>query len=324
MRHERHTIDCEPTNPGYTAAYLRVAGDECMFVEAYTTHALPHLLDALQDHGLGPGDVRYVLVTHAHLDHAGGAGALIEACPNATLLAHPRAARHLIDPEKLVKSATAVYGEARFRALYGRIGPIPAERVRVLEDGDTFDLGGATLRVHHTTGHAKHHLVVDDPATGTVFTGDTFGLVYPRLQRAGRFAFPSTSPTDFDPAAARASVAKVVSLGQPTVCPTHFGEVTEPAAVAAQMDRWLERAGRWLDEAAASDAPVADLERRLAESWRVALADEARSLGLALDAADWKLLDLDVELNAQGIAFAADRRRRDAAQALEGGGPARA
>jgi len=322
MRHERHTIDCEPENPGYTAAYLRAAGDECMFVEAYTTHALPHLLDALQLHGRGPGDVRYVLVTHAHLDHAGGAGALLQACPNATLLAHPRAARHLIDPEKLVKSATAVYGEERFRALYGRIDPIPAARVRVLEDGETFPLGDATLRVHHTTGHAKHHMVVDDPATGTVFTGDTFGLVYPRLQRAGRFAFPSTSPTDFDPAAARASVAKVLALGQPTVCPTHFGEVKDPRGVALQMDRWLDRAGRWLDEAAGGDRPVSELERQLAEAWRTALTDDAKALGLQLDAADWKLLDLDVELNAQGVAFAADKRRRDAAKAAAEGGAA--
>lgn len=309
MRHARHTIDADPANPGFAAAYLRIAGDACMFVEAYTAHAVPHLLAALDAHGRRPADVRYVLVTHAHLDHAGGAGALLAACPQATLLAHPRAARHLIDPSKLVKSATAVYGEERFRALYGTIEPIPEARVRVLEDGDTFTLGDATLRVHHTAGHAKHHLVLDDAATDTVFTGDTFGLVYPRLQRAGRFAFPSTSPTDFDPAAARTSVAKVLSLGRSIVCPTHFGEVAEPGAVAAQLDRWIDRAERWLEEAAGSSAPLADVERDLTARWWSALEDAAGEVGLALDDGDRALLAVDVDLNAQGIAFAAGRRR---------------
>jgi glyoxylase-like metal-dependent hydrolase (beta-lactamase superfamily II) len=315
MRHERHTIDADPAQPGFAAAYLRVAGDACMFVEAYTTHALPHLLAALDAHGLRPGDVRYVLVTHAHLDHAGGAGALLAACPGATLLAHPRAARHLVDPSRLVKSATAVYGEERFRALYGRIDPIPEGRVRALDDGEAFPLGDATLRVHHTAGHAKHHLVVDDPATDTVFTGDTFGLVYPRLQRAGRFAFPSTSPTDFDPAAARASVARVLALGRSTVCPTHFGEATGPAAIAAQLGRWLDRAEQWLDEAAASGVPLDAAERDLAARWWAALEEAAREVGLALDEGDRALLEVDVDLNAQGIAFAAGRRREAASGA---------
>lgn len=309
MQHARHTVDCEPKNPGYVAAYLRVAGDECMFVEAYTAHALPHLLAALEAHGKKPAQVRWVVVTHAHLDHAGGASALLAACPNATLLAHPRAARHLIDPGKLVASATAVYGEERFAAIYGRIDPIPSERVRALEDGESFELGGAKMRVFHTAGHARHHFVVDDPTLATVYTGDTFGLVYPRLQRAGRFAFPSTSPTDFDPVEARKSVARVLALGEQAACPTHFGEVGDLGAIAAQLDRWIDRAAGWLDDAAASDAPMGTLESTLVDLWRRALEDEAAAIGLTLDEDDWKLLDLDVELNAQGIAFVADRRR---------------
>src|SRR5436305_1331356 len=118
--HTRHTIDCDVL-PQFTAAYLRLAGDECAFIEAHTSHALPRLLAALAAHGRKPEEVRYLVVTHAHLDHAAGASAVLAACPNATLLAHPRAAKNLIDPSKLIAGASHVYGEARFAKLYGTI-----------------------------------------------------------------------------------------------------------------------------------------------------------------------------------------------------------
>ena len=301
MSHQRVTIDCDVL-PRFTAAYLRLAGDECAFIETHTAHAVPRLLSALAAHGKHPEQVRYVVVTHAHLDHAAGAGLLLSKCPNATLLAHPRAARHLIDPSRLVASATSVYGAARFAELYGTIAPIPAERVRALEDSETFDLGDATLRVHHTAGHAKHHFVIHDPATSTVYTGDTFGLVYPDLQRSGRFAIATTSPTDFDPVEAHKSIDKVLSLGEPTACLTHFDEVSDPREVGAQVHAWIDRSAEWMEQAAAGDeTPIADKLKR-------AIADVARERGLALTDADWKLLATDVDLNAQGIEYAAKKR----------------
>ena len=175
--HHRITVDSD-VKPGFTACYLRVAGDECAFVEAHTSYATPRLLAALAAEGRRPEDVRWIVITHAHLDHAAGASALMAACPNATLLAHPRAARHMTSPQKLIDGATAVYGAERFKELYGSIEPIAASRVRALEDGESFALGDATLRVWHTAGHANHHFVVDDPCIDTVYTGDTFGLVY--------------------------------------------------------------------------------------------------------------------------------------------------
>ena len=197
--HSRQTIDCDYLYPRYAAAYLRIAGDEAAFIEANTGHAAPRLLDTLARSALRPEQVRWVIVTHVHLDHAGGASALMRACPNATLLAHPRAVRHLVDPSKLVASATAVYGAERFRELYGNVDPIDAARVRALDDGESVALGDCDLRFVHTRGHANHHFVVHDPALDAVFTGDAFGLSYPALQRAGRFAFPSTSPDRLRP-----------------------------------------------------------------------------------------------------------------------------
>src|SRR5580658_8703108 len=144
--HACFTLDADPANPEFVAAYLRVTpSGECAFIETNTAHSLPILLGALDAHGLSRDAVRYVIVTHAHLDHAGGAGAVMAACPKAILLAHPRAARHLTDPAKLIASATSVYGAERFAKLYGVISPIPAARVRALEDGESVPLGDATL-----------------------------------------------------------------------------------------------------------------------------------------------------------------------------------
>ncbi|MBX3187799.1 MAG: MBL fold metallo-hydrolase [Labilithrix sp.] len=308
MTHARYTIDCDVL-PAFTAAYLRVGGDECAFIETHTALAVPKLLAALEARGRRPEDVRWIVVTHAHLDHAAGAGTLLGKCPNATLLAHPRAARHLVDPTKLVASATKVYGAARFAELYGAIDPIPEERVRALDDGATFELGGATLSVHHTAGHAKHHFIVFDPTLQTVYTGDTFGLVYPALQRGARFAIATTSPTDFDAAEARKSIDKVLSLGAKAACLTHFDEVRDLDEVGAQVRAWVDRSEAWLERAASSGETLEAMTKSIETSLREAIADDASRRGLALGEADWKLLATDIDLNAQGIAFSANKKR---------------
>ncbi len=307
--HVRHTIDCDVL-PKFTAVYLRIAGDECAFIEAHTAHALPRLLRALAAHGKKPEDVRYVVVTHAHLDHAAGASALLAACPNATLLAHPRAAKHLIDPSQLIAGATQVYGEARFAKLYGKIQPIAAERVKSLADGETFELGGATLQALHTPGHAWHHFAVDDPALSSVYTGDTFGLVYPALQRGVRFALASTSPTGFHAEEARKSVDRIVALGRETVCLTHYDEVRDIAECAAQLHRWIDRSEQWVDEAAARSGSSSEIESSIANKLRESIDEDTSSRGLLLTPADWELLAFDIELNAQGLAYAAVEKRR--------------
>ncbi|MDQ3031750.1 MAG: MBL fold metallo-hydrolase [Myxococcota bacterium] len=301
------TIDAEYVMKGLACAYLRVQGDEAAFIETCTSRSAPLLLGALAREGLSPSQVRWIVVTHVHLDHAGGASALAAACPQATVIAHPRAARHLIDPAKLVASATQVYGEAAFAELYGTIDPIDAARVRALEDGDELALGDATLRFLHTRGHANHHFVVHDPARDTVYTGDTFGLAYPRLQRAGRFAFPSTSPTDFDAAAAHESVDRIVALGTGSACLTHFGEIDRLDVAASQLHRWLDVSAEALE--AAKELPDAELvpaiRARLDAAMERALADR----GLTPDDEDRQLLTFDLTLNAQGLAHVVRRAR---------------
>ena len=281
------TVDCDYLGPGIAAAYVRLSdarGDrDVAIIETNTALAVPKILAALRAHGRSPDDVRYVIVTHVHLDHAGGASALLAACPRAVLLAHPRAARHLIDPSKLVASATTVYGADRFGQLYGTIAPAHAVRGRALDDGAEVPFAGDVLRFLHTRGHANHHFVVHDLGARAAFTGDAFGLVYPQLQRAGTFALPSTSPTDFDAAAAHAAIDRILAL----------------AEVAAQLHGWLDLSARLVADQL--DEPT--MRRILADE----LEQRAAAVGLALTDADRALLALDLDLNAQGLAYVARR-----------------
>lgn len=301
------TIDCDYLGPGIAAAYLRIQGDEVAFVETNTNHAVPKLLAALANERLAPEQVRYIIVTHVHLDHAGGTSLLAKACPNATVLAHPRASRHLIDPSKLVASARVVYGAEKFDALYGTIEPIDASRVKSLDDGAEVPFGETHFRFIHTRGHANHHFIVHDPARRSVFTGDTFGLSYPRLQRAKPFVFPSTSPTDFDGPAAHASIDIVKNLGVDRAALTHFGEITDLETVAAQLHEWIDISSKLMEQANQGDPAKA--EETIRAGIVAAMDRAAERAGIVLDAEDRALLELDVGLNAQGLTYAASKTR---------------
>lgn len=300
------TIDCHYAGQEQVAAaYLLIDGDEAAFIETNTSFAVPRLLDALAEEGLTPAQVRWVVITHIHLDHAGGAGQLMAACPEATLLAHPKAAPHAVDPTRIVAGATAVYGAESFAELYGEILPIPAERVQALDDGAEVPFGRGTLRFLHTRGHANHHFVV--VVGDAVFTGDAFGIAYPALQTNGVFAFPSTSPTDFDPAAAHAAVDQIVSEGE-RAFPTHYGEQTELETIAAQLHAMLDAHTAVLDEADRQGLEGEELDAFCQERIRADFDAHVARHGLTghprLD-----LLELDIDLNAQGVAFALQKRR---------------
>lgn len=303
------TIDCNYLGrEGFACAFLMIEGDRAAFVENNTAHAVPLLLEALGRAGLSPAQVEYAFVTHAHLDHAGGSSALMAMCPNATLVAHPRAARHLIDPSRLVASASQVYGEERFRELYGTIQPIAAERVKTMEDGETLQFGTRTLRFFHTRGHANHHLVIHDPASNGVFTGDAFGLAYPALQTQGTFALPSTSPTDYLPDEALAVIDQILELEPERAYLTHFGAHAEVAEIGAQLRADLIFARHLFDEAKSSELSGTDLERFCRGKLEDYYATRIESRGLPQEETR-SFLSLDLELNAQGLAFAAARAR---------------
>lgn len=298
------TIDCDYLFPHYAAAFLLVEGKRAAFIENNTAQSIPKLIRALADQGLKPADVEYVVITHVHLDHAGGSSALMKLCPNATLLAHPRAARHIRDPERLIAGAKAVYGEARFTQLYGEIEPVPAERVREMADGEALAWGNRQWEFFHTRGHANHHFCLWDSSLRASFTGDSFGVGYPQLQTAGRFIFPSTSPTDFDAEEALKSVARIAALPGDRAFLTHFGEVRGLKECAAQLTDWINFSEdrRRQAKARPESERLAYLQAEIDARFRRELV--ARGLDTP---AHWELLKLDRELNAAGLAHAATR-----------------
>jgi glyoxylase-like metal-dependent hydrolase (beta-lactamase superfamily II) len=186
---------------------------------------VPHILAGLASHGIGRGDVSHVIVTHVHLDHAAGAGALLAQLPHARLVVHPRGARHMIDPSKLLAGAAEVFGGMdALRVLYGDVLPAPAGRVIEAPEGTMIELGDRPLRILDSPGHARHHFVVHDPATRGFFTGDTFGISYREFDTAaGPFLFPTTTPVQFDPPALRASVERMLAERPERMYLTHYG-----------------------------------------------------------------------------------------------------
>ncbi|HNH10725.1 MAG TPA: MBL fold metallo-hydrolase, partial [Leptospiraceae bacterium] len=173
---EIRTIDCRYIKENLAASFLIQEGNECVFVETNTVYAVPYLLKTLEEAGRKPEDVKYIIVTHVHLDHAGGTSELLKHCPNATVLAHPKTASHLAAPERLVQSSITVYGEEKFRELYGNIEPVPEKRIRIMKDGEELVWGKRKLRFIYTRGHANHHFVIHDSKSNSVFTGDSFGI----------------------------------------------------------------------------------------------------------------------------------------------------
>ena len=178
LPHGIHVIDTGFHRPQFDAAYLIVENGRAAFVDTGTNFAVPRLLAALDDLGLARDAVDFVIPTHVHLDHAGGCGLLMQALPAATLLVHPRGARHMVDPQALYQGALAVYGQAVMDREYGELVPVPAGRVQATADGQEVRLAGRPLLFIDSPGHAKHHHCIWDLRSVGWFTGDTFGLSY--------------------------------------------------------------------------------------------------------------------------------------------------
>jgi len=299
-------IDVELGRPGMAASHLVVDSGRAAFVDTGTTHSLPALIYALASAGIDRSAVDWVLTTHVHLDHAGGAGALMRELPNARCAVHPRGAQHLIDPSRLIAGSRTVFGEDRYDRWYGEIAPIEASRVFLVEDGARIRLGGRDLELIHTPGHALHHYCIVDEANALVFSGDTFGLSYRDFDVDGRaFIFPTTTPVHFDPDALCASVDRLMSYRPRSIFLTHYAEVTELERLAREMkERVRAFAGLGLRHREASDRPD-----KLRRGMFAMISGWLDAHGFPPDEGErHRLLDDDVELNCQGIEVWLDRK----------------
>lgn len=295
-----YACDADYVRPLLAAIHLIVENGRVALVDTGNNESLIAVERALATLGLAPGCVDYVILTHIHLDHAGGAGAMMRAFPNARLVVHPRGARHMADPAKLVAGATAVYGAAEVRRLYGEVLPIDAARIIEATHELRLDLAGRELLCLDTPGHARHHISIVDRKSGGIFTGDTFGLSYRELDTDGRqFIFPTTTPVQFDPQAMHASLDLLMSFQPTAMYLTHYSQVVEVAAKAAELHRLIDA---HLDIARREKDSGPDRHSRIRAMLAHLLVDEAKAFGCQLPPAEiLEIFATDLDLNAQGL-----------------------
>ena len=292
-------IDTGFNRPSMAACYLLQQGDKAVVIETGTIHTVPIILELLRERNIKNEQVAYVIPTHVHLDHAGGAGALMQHLPEAKLVVHPRGARHMIDPAKLQAGATAVYGEEVYNKVYGELVPVAPERVIEAGDGFTLDLSGRVLHFLDTPGHARHHFCVYDEQSQGIFSGDTFGIAYQEFtNERGPFIFPTSTPVQFDPEAMKQSIKRLMDLDPQRFYLTHYGMVESPKALAEallqQIDDYVDIAHRC--------ASGENVEQAIYAALMDYVLERLTRHGCRLDENRCKdLLMTDISLNAQGL-----------------------
>ncbi len=299
-------IDTGYHRPGYDAAYLLVDGGRAAFFDTGTNFAVPRLLATLQALGLPRDAVDWVIPSHVHLDHAGGAGLLMRELPAARMLLHPRGLRHMVDPSALQQAVLEIYGAEAVARDYGTLLPVDADRITTTEDGMAVRLSARRLEFAHTPGHAQHHHCLWDEASGGWFAGDTFGVSYREFDSAlGAWILAISTPVQFDPPALRASVQRLLARRPHAMYLTHYGRVGDVARLGSELLAGIDR----LVALGQATPAGADRDQRLRQALQRQYQHDARAHGCTLgDAAVAEALDMDLTLNAQGLGIWLDRQ----------------
>lgn len=295
-----YVLDAHYLRDNLAAVYMVVEGDSVALVETANAPSLKYVLEALDKLNLTSEAVKYILLTHIHLDHAGGAGSYMAAFPNAKLVVHPKGVRHMVDPSYLEAGVVGVYGQEFVDQVYGKLAPIDAARIISAEDGFVINLNGRELICRDTPGHANHHNIIIDSKTGGIFSGDIFGVVYPELNfKHKRLVFPATTPVNFAPEKMINSIGLIESYAPEYVYLTHFGQVDNIGQIANTLRRIIADYVAIVRESAEAEDVVAEIANRL----RQHIIFEAKSLDLPVSEEEaLSLLEMDMQINAQGLA----------------------
>lgn len=301
--------------PQVAAIHLIVDQGRVAVIDTASNAAIPRILGGLASLGIAPEAVDWVVLTHIHLDHAGGAGSLMCALPNARLVVHPRGVRHMIDPSRLWDGAAAVYGAERTFHLYGRLVPVPESRIVAAKEGLDLPLGRRHLRILDTPGHALHHVAIWDSAARAFFTGDIFGVSYREFDVDGRaFVYPTTTPSQFDPGAMHRSIDRLVEYAPQAMYLTHYSRVTEVERLASDLHRLVDTQVA-VAQAARGDGVARHVEI-LAGLEQIVREETARQGWALSEEESLDMLRLDLELNAQGLGVWLDRLRVETAETV--------
>ncbi len=307
-------IDTGLNRPRHTACYLLHDDGELAFIDTGTRNNVAGLVQLIQQLGFSTDQVRWILPTHVHLDHAGGAGALLSHCKNATLATHARGLPHLIDPSRLQQGAIAVYGRETFEHAFGSLIPAAENRCHVLEDGEPLALGKRHLSFIDTPGHANHHGCFFDYESASLYTGDSFGLHYRELDYQGvPWLMATTTPVAFNPESWMKSLDKMMAMQPNLVCLTHFGPLQQPIKWQQQLRDSIHRHA----DIALAEERSGDTEGRMQRLARALMEDALSQLrqhhpGLSRASIEQLLAD-DIKLNSQGLEIWLIRRAKKTA-----------
>ncbi|MDH5552911.1 MAG: MBL fold metallo-hydrolase [Nitrosomonas sp.] len=298
--HGISAIDAQFHRPQRASIHLIVENGVAALVDTGTTFSIPGVIQVLTEKNLTVDDVAYIFLTHIHLDHAGGASECMRRLPNAKLVVHPRGARHMADPTRLVAGAMAVYGETEFKRVYGEIHSIDANRIIEAPDEFRMQLNGRPLLFLDTPGHARHHYSIYDERSNAFFTGDTFGVSYRDFDVAGmEFIFPTTTPVQFDPDAAHASIDRIMSYNPQHVFLTHYSRVGHLTQHAESIHSLIDQ---FVDISKNANKSSSDRHATISAAIQDLLLNRLIQHGCQLAPKDiCDLLSSDIKLNTQGL-----------------------
>ncbi|SOD16466.1 MBL fold metallo-hydrolase [Nitrosomonas ureae] len=294
-------IDAQFHRPRRAAIHLIVEKGVAALVDTGTSFSVPGVVATLKQKNIAVEDVAYVILTHIHLDHAGGASQCMQFFPNAKLVVHPRGASHMANPIRLVAGAMSVYGEAEFKRVYGEIVPINIERIMEAPDESRINLNGRSLLLLDTPGHARHHNCIYDECSQSFFTGDTFGVSYREFDVNGReFVFPTTSPVQFDPVAAHTSIDRIISYKPRYAYLTHYSRIGNLEYHAQSLHDLIDAHVAIAQRA--KDNGGGERQSIISRALRNLLLQKLAEHGCQLPPNEInELLNTDIRLNAQGL-----------------------
>ena len=286
----------------FAAIHFINQNNKLLIIDTATNHSAKRFLNALQTMNISPEFVEWIILTHVHLDHAGGAGLLMKMCPNARLAVHSRGARHMINPENLWASVVSVYGEKEAEKHYGKLIPVDENRVVVVGEGEVISFQDRRLQIFDAPGHANHHIIIFDEESKSFFTGDAFGIAYPELASEDEeFIFISSTPTQFEPVRFDTTIKKIMKQKPKSCFLTHFSKIMNIEKNGHELLKQLDEYVTITQQARNNHESQ---QERIREGLFELLYKKLKKTNMNISKRDFgNLLSLDLSLNAQGLEY---------------------